>query len=738
MPSLQPLTLLGALSLAGLPVAATASEAPIETPRIVVTADPLGDRTADELATPVTVIEGEELERRRGGTLGETLDGLPGIANSDFGPGVGRPVIRGQQGSRVKVLADGLTVADVSGEGADHAIGLDPAHADQIEILRGPATLIYGSGAVGGVVNVRTRRFAPDFGPSTRLAGALSYGFNGDDRQGRLAVEQPLGTDAVLRAEYAARRTNDFDIKGFQQEDQTAGNEGKLRISDIDSDSGALSAVFRGDWGHFGIGYSRFATDYGIPENFDARPRDLGGQEDHFERVTAESDRFDLRGEFLEPFAGIASARIKMAWTRFEQEEAEFEFERTPEGGELDEVIVEAAFRNDEFEGRLELLHHPIGDWRGVLGLQYGDRDFFADDPRGPELGFYVRPNRTRTLAAFLLEELPTGFGRFEVGARIERERSRAEDFFGYRVAGITQADGSFLPFPETLPARRFSPFSVSGGMVVDIDSDHHFKTSLSRSQRAPSPEQLYAFGRHPAAGTFEVGDPDLRKETYTHLELGFDRHQGPFRYDLNLFVTRVGNYIFLLSEDDGTGAPVAVNDIGNRAGEGAAADCAPDAGGLCRLRNQLVVNTQANAEFYGMEFAAVADLDTGALPLSLRFSGDHVRGKLRGGGNLPRITPTRLGIGLDTGADAWRLSVDYRHVFRQSRVGVAESATDGFDLVSFDFAWTPGWLGDGQIFLKGRNLLNENGRLHQSFFKDEAPIIGRAFITGLRFGFGG
>ncbi|MCH8479293.1 MAG: TonB-dependent receptor, partial [Wenzhouxiangella sp.] len=429
---------------------------------------------------------------------------------------------------------------------------------------------------------------------------------------------------------------------------------------------------------------------------------------------------------------------LKRAWTDFEQEEVEFEFNRTPAGGELDERIVEAEFSNREFDARLELVHEPIANFRGVFGLQFTDREFEADDPRGADRGFYVRPNVTRTLSAFLVEELPTNFGRLEFGGRIERVRSAPDDGFGYRVEGITTADGSFLAFPEVLDAKAFTPFSLSAGALVEVGSDYHLRTSITRSERAPSPEQLFAFGRHAAAGTFEIGDPSLSKEGYTNIELGFDRHAGAFRFDVTAFYIRVNNFIFLASEDDGTGTPVGVNDIGNRAGEGAAANCAPGAGGLCRLRNQLVVNEQANAEFYGIELTSSIALVDGPVPLVLRLSGDHVRGKLRDGGNLPRITPTRAGVGLDTGFGDFDLSIDYQRVFKQTNVAEAESETAGFDLLGFDLFWRPQVLRGAQVYLQGRNLLNEDGRRHQSFFKEDAPIIGRALTTGLRFQLGG
>jgi len=705
--------------------------------RLVVRADPRAERSADEQVTPVTVLADEVLERRRAATLGEVLDGLPGVANSDFGPGVGRPTVRGLQGSRVQVLEDGMGTSDVSREGADHAVAVDTLRAEQIEVFRGPATLLFGSGAAGGVVNVVSRRFSPEVPEQFRGDGRFSYGFNGNDRQGRLGAEMPLSENAVLRADYSLRRSNDFDINGFQQVDQTAGNKNRLRNSSIESETASLTGLFRGDWGHIGLGVSYWETDYGIPENFDARPRDLGGQADEFERIFADYLRFDLRSEFLQPLPGISMARLKMSYTDFEQDEKEFEFERTPAGGELDEVVLEAEFRNREFDTRLEFVHDPIGNWNGVFGLQFTDRDFFAaleDDE-----AFYVRPNVTRTLAAFVLEELPTNFGRLEFGARIDRVRANPDDVFTTDVESITLPDGTIRAFEENLPARTFTPISLSAGALIKLDDDHQARVALTRSQRAPSPEQLFAFGRHGAAGTFEIGDPNLKTETYNNLEVGFDRVSGAFRWEVTAFYNRVNDFTFLASEDDGTGSAVNVNDIGNRPGEGATIGCQPDDGGLCRLRNQLVFNEQVNAEFYGLEFTARSSLATGPIPLDLRLSGDYVHGKRRAGGNLPRMTPMRLGVGIDSsfGSD-WDISIDYQRVFRQSNTAEAESATGGYNLLGFDLFWQPELLASAQLFLQGRNLLNENGRRHQSFFKDEAPIIGRSLTTGLRFQVGG
>lgn len=705
--------LLSALPTSALFAADNASDS-VEIPSLTVTADPLGARSPDELIFPVSVLADEQLDQKRAATLGETLDGLPGVANSDFGPGVGRPVVRGLQGSRVQVLEDGLKTADVSGEGGDHTVAIDPSRADQIEVFRGPATLLYGSGAAGGVINVKSGRFNPEFGDAPRVHGQLGYGYNGDERQGNIGLELPVSDNFVLRTDYGLRRSHDFDIDGFQQRGQSVGDKDTLQNSDTDVDSFSVTGLFKGDWGHAGLGYSRWRTNYGIPEVF------LAEGEEEQERIRADFDRVDFRSEFNNPLPGFRTARLKLSHTNFSQQEVGYAFH----DGELEESEVELEFDNDETDARLELVHNPIGLWQGVVGLQFNDRDFAAvgeghghgghghgGHDHGAE-GFYVRDNDTRSLGLFVLEERLTDFGRLEFAARVDHVRSDPSTLAEERHIDLPSGDE--LHQEADLGDRSFTPFSLSAGSIIDLDDKHHLRLAITRSERAPSAEQLYAFGSHAASGTVEIGDASLDEETYTNLEIGLDRHSGAFRFDATLFYNHVQDFIYLASMDDGTGSPVMI--------EG----------------DTLVFNRQDDARFYGAELTAAWDVIEGQVPLTLRVSGDYVRAKLDDGGNLPRISPARVGFGFDTGYRDFSLSMDYRHVFKQSKTAEFENDTSGFNLVSLDASWQPASLKGGAFYIQGRNLLNEDGRRHQSFLKDEAPIIGRAVIAGVRFDFGG
>lgn len=691
--------------------AADTDEAAVAIPNITVTADPLGNRTADELILPVSVLSGDELNKNRASTLGETLDTIPGVANSDFGPGVGRPVIRGLQGSRVQVLEDGLKTSDISGEGADHPVAIDGGRAEQIEVFRGPATLLYGSGAAGGVINVKTNRFNPEFGENPSVDGELKYGTNGNDRQGRLGLELPVTDQLVLRADYSVRRSHDFDIDGFQESGQRRGDKGTLQNSDSEQDNVALSALYKGDWGYAGVGYSRWKTDFGVPEVF------LGEGEEEQERIRADYDRFDFHSEIYNPLTGFETARLKVSHTAYDQQEVGYAFH----DGQLEKSEVETEFENDETDMRLEMVHQPIGMWQGVIGLQFNDRDFDAageghghghggGDGHGSE-GFYVRPNKTESWGLFVLEERLTDFGRLEFAARVDHVRSKPKMLNEERHIEIVGV-GDFEQ-EGAINDQSFTPFSLSAGTIIDVDDNHHLRFGLTRSERAPSPEQLYAFGEHAAARTVEIGNPDLDTERYTNFEVGFDRHAGEFRYNASVFYNRVNDFIFSNPLEDGNGQAVEL-------------------AGSTVVRYQ-----QDDAEFYGAEVGAVWDIIGGDVPVSLRFSGDHVRGKLQDGGNLPRMSPTRLGFGIDTSYQDWDLSVDYRRVFKQTKTAIAETDTDGYNQLGFDLFWRPDNFAGGEVFIQGRNLLNEDGRRHQSYLKDEAPIIGRTLMTGIRFEFG-
>lgn len=683
---------------------AVLAESQMELGHLVVTSDPFGDRVADDLINSVTVIADEELARRQSNTMGETLDGLPGITNSDFGPGVGRPVVRGLTGSRVQVLNNGLRVVDVAGEGADHNIAIDTANASQIEILRGPATLLYGGNASGGVINVISDHFNPNFNDDINVRGQFGYSGNGNQRLGHLGLSLPLSDNFIIRSDYAGQRSDDFDIDGFQDQDQTTGDKGTLENSGLDINSFSVTGLYSQDWGFAALGYSRWKTSYGLPTVI------AGMGEEEQAHIRADYDRVDFRSEVDDPFAGIHTARFKVAYTEFYQGEVAAEFD----DGVQEEYGVEGEFDKDETEVRIELLHNPIGAWEGVVGLQVTDSDFETSSPNAGGHGgsFYVRDNETRSYGLFVLENRETDFGRVELAARIDHVDSDPATLDEDRDVDFVAPVMGELEQDAKLNDRSFNPFSVSAGAIFDIDDTHHLRVSLSRSERAPSPEQLYSFGEHHASETVEIGDPTLDEETYTNLEIGIDRHHGPFTYNLTAFYNQVDDYIYL--ETLTMGGAEVLSDEGNN----------------------FLTNEQEDARFYGAEFTSAWQISKGKMPFKLRLSADYVRAKLDDGGDLPRISPARAGLGFDTGYGDLAFSMDYQRVFNQSKTADLESSTDGYDLVSFDANWQPASLKGIGVFVKGRNLLDEDGRRHTSFLKENSVIVGRSILAGFNFDF--
>ena len=694
------------------------ADTPVEMGKLIVTSDPFGDRVADDLINSVTVITDEELARRQSMTLGETLDGLPGVNNSDFGPGVGRPVVRGLTGSRVQILNNGLRVVDVAGEGADHNVAINTANASQIEILRGPATLLYGGNASGGVINVISEHFNPSFSDDINVRGQFGYSGNGNQRLGDIGLSLPLSDTFVIRTDYAGQRSDDFDIDGFQGIDQTAGDKGSLENSGIDTNSFSVTGLYSQDWGFAALGYSRWKTSYGLPTVI------TGVGEEEQAHIRADYDRVDFRSEIDDPFAGIHTARFKVAYTEFYQGEVAAEFD----DGVLEESGIEGEFDKEETEVRIELLHNPIGTWEGVIGLQINDTDFQTGAPEEGEEeeeehhdeeeeghghgDFYVRDNEARSFGLFVLENTETSFGHVELAARIDYVDSKPATLDEERdIDFVAPVEGELMQAAK-LSDRSFTPFSVSAGAIVDINDTHHFRVSLSRSERAPSPEQLYSFGEHHASETVEIGDPDLDKEAYTNLEIGLDRHHGDFTYSITAFYNQVSDYIYLETLTNG-GAEV-LSDEGNN----------------------FLTNEQEDAKFYGAEFTSALQISEGNVPFKLRFSADYVRAKLDNGGDLPRISPARVGLGFDTGRGDLAFSMDYQRVFNQSKTAEMESSTDGYNLVSFNANWQPASLKGLGLFVKGRNLLNEDGRRHTSFLKDATTITGRSILAGVNFDF--
>ncbi|WP_203564854.1 TonB-dependent receptor domain-containing protein [Bordetella pseudohinzii] len=651
---------------------AQSSDAPALAP-IAVSADPLG-LDLNSTALPTTILDGQALVERRQGTLGGTLDGLPGVHADTFGGGASRPVIRGQTAPRVSVLSDGSPLMDASAVSPDHATTIEPLLADRIEILRGPATLRHGGGAIGGVVNVLDKRVPTEKPEGGLAAEAELRGATGTKERAGIFGITGGSDDFVVRVEGLKRRSSDYEVPDWPG--------GKLAGSYSESTQGSLGMSWIGPRGYVGVAFTHIESKYGLPGHNheyeschphgdhlhcgghgpgDAHDHDHGA-EGGIPYVRLRSDRVDLRAEYLDPLPGFAKLRLRSGYTHYRHDEIE--------GGQ-----VGTRFKNEGFDARLELEHKPWMGLRGVMGLQTALSDFRADG----EEAFLPR-SKTRANGIFLLEEYRLADWRFEAGARPGWQR----------VSPVGGQEKSSL-----------SGTSLSAAAIWDFAPRYSLALSVSRSQRLPSAQELYADGVHLATNTYEIGNPRLGRETSRNIDLTLRKHEGDTTFSLSAFHNRVKNYIY--------------------------------ANTLDRFEDfRLIEYTQQDAEFTGVE----GEIKHQFTPIfSAGVFGDYVRGKLTGGqGDLPRIPAARLGARANFKWQQWSGGVEYAYVFRQKDIASYESETPGYSMVNAVVSYRFKAAGaQYDIYLRGNNLLDKLAYNHASFLAASAPLPGRSVLLGVR-----
>lgn len=709
-----------------LPAHTQQAEDDTAVPTIVVEASPF-KRSSEELVQPVDVLSGEALERRRNGTIGDVLADRPGVSNASFGPGVGRPVIRGQGGPRVQILDNGIGTMDASSISADHAVSVDPQNAEQIEIIKGPATLIYGGGASAGLVNVVDDRLPDAVTPGLRVGGNFSYGSNADEKTRSAKLRYGVGP-WQFGTQYSLRSAGDFSVPGFatRQHEESEHDHGDdehdhgheeadsfniLDNSSLRTESYGASTAFVGSRGMLGAAVTRFETNYGVPghahahehEHEEGEQEEEAGHSHEGVRIDLEQTRVDLRGKLYAPMRGFEALEARIGVNDYRHKEIE-------QSG-----AIGTQFDVTEVEARVQLSHEPIAAWKGVTGLQLSDRDFEAV---GAEA--FVPPTKTRGVGLFVVEQRPFGTGhQLELGGRVDR--------LEHEIDGVSNA-----PFAQR--DQGFTTYSLSAGSAFALGEHLHLRLNAQRAQRAPSTEELYAYGPHLATSSFERGDQSLDPETANNIEITLGRDSGRFTWEGSVYYNRINDYVYLQEIDSGLDA-----DGSGTASSDGVADRVDESGQFDAEGELLLVDhRQRNAEFYGAEIqAGYKLLASGPIRLNLRTFGDVVRGEFARGGDLPRITPARAGIGADARIGALTGDISYQRTVRQERTAALETDTPGYDLLSADLGYVLK-LGGAQatFYVRGRNLLDEKIRLSTSFLKDVAPLPGRSIFTGLRIDF--
>ena len=639
-----------------------------ELEEVVVTAQEANDSNS---VVPVTVLSDEDLRLKVGHSIGETLKNELGITSQSFGPGVGTPVIRGQSGARVRVLSNGIGSNDVSAISPDHATSTEPLLAERIEVLRGPGTLLYGSGMIGGVVNVIDNRI-PGKLPDRLLGGALEQRFDSvsDETSTVLKIEGGK-SNLAYHLDGFFRDRNDLDIGG-QAIDVTAAQatdstlnvshntKGFINNTSAHAISGSAGVSLVGDPGFAGISINRLENNYGIAPD---------GSGTEITRIDLKQSKYDFKSELNKPFGFAESLRMKLGYTDYQHTE-------------IADGEPGAFFTNKSYESRLELTHTPIGIFRGVLGFQALASDFAALDKSTN--GVIVPRTQTHSYGVFALES-------FDIGAFTTQLGIRVED---------TTLD------PEGHTNLNYTPVSASASSLWKINDNNSLNLAVTRSQRAPQVQELLVNGFHDATRSFERGNLNLREETSYNLDLGYKFNSSWVRAQIDLFHNWANNYIYQQRNGEFImGAPVL---------ETRQADAS-----FMGYESKLVFPLVAN--------------DLGFVDLTL-FS-DYTRGQFDNGADVPRLPPLRFGFQLDYTKGNWSSNLRLTRGEAQNHPGNNDTATAGYVLLNLGAEYQVLDLkgADVMVFAKANNLLNENIRNSTSYLRNFAPEPGRGVELGFR-----
>ncbi|ROQ22431.1 TonB-dependent receptor [Gallaecimonas pentaromativorans] len=662
--------------------------APVNVENIVVTGSPLG-RTALESTTPVSVLSDDALRKATAPSLGDTLENQPGVQASHFGPAASRPIIRGMDGPRVQVLENGLGVGDASTVSADHAVTTEASTARQIEILRGPATLLYGNGAIGGVVNVVDYRYSDQ--PIDGMTGSVGARYSTVD-DGKTAVAN-LNTGNgkyYWHVDGTHRRASDEDIPG-QAIEGVDNPSGKLANSQLSLDDFGFGTGYTGDDGYIGVSGSRTENKYGIP------PSEAGSDEPTVS-IDMRKTAWQLHSGLNDPFKGFKSLKFDGGYTHYTHAELE--------NGDPDTV-----FTNKYSEGRVTLANDPWGEWQGVVGLHATHRDYRIDGEES------LTPNtKTDSVAAFIVQERKVGDFRYQLGGRLENYHLKSGSMDLESLAGDQQYSPSDI---------KDNDLSLSAGTVWDFTPGYNLSVSLSRAERSATAEELYSYGPHDATRTFEVGSlydinggnvipvgSDPKQETANNLDLTLRKFDGAWSGTLSVFYNKVDNYFY----EHNTG--LVASDLGD-----------VEDGDL-----PVYQFSQADATLYGFE--AQVNVPIGDY-WSIDAMSDYTRGKLKDGGNLPRISPLRVGSTLNFDYQDWHADVGATAYSKQDKTAENETDTAGYTLVNASVGYhVYQSSGDLFVFLQGNNLTDKEARPATSFLKDTVPLPGRNLTLGVRYSF--
>lgn len=644
-------------------------------------------RNREDILSGTVAISGAELTRDLRPTIGETLSHQAGVSATSFGPNASRPVLRGFQGDRVKVLTDGIGSLDASSTSVDHAVAINPLTADRIEVLRGPEALLFGPEAIGGVVNVidaRIPRRIPN--EAVHFDGIATYGSAANERSANASADIPVGGGFVLHFDGNVSKTSNLEIGGYAlspalRAEAAASTDPEIRAlgelkntlpnSAARTTDVAAGAAYIGDNLNIGFSVNRYDSLYGIPVRYSLEP----GVVAEAPRIDINQTRGDFRAEIDTNGDFIKSVRLRGGYSDYRHDELE------------EDGAIGTTFLTKGFESRLEFVQARRGIWGGGFGAQYFQRNL---NVIGDEK--FLPKNTTEQSSLFALQSFDFGKFKAEASTRFEHQTVTAE------------ADAD-LGNPRL--KRSFDATSGAVGISYGLGKEVRIGINLSHSQRAPSAEELFANGPHAGTQAFEIGDPDLAIEKSWGLEGTIKGDGDGYSFGLSLYHSWFSDYIY-------------------EALTGAMQDDLP-----------VFQIMQGNARYWGLELEGSLRLaEVGDYAINLDGVADYVHAGIDNAGPAPRIPPLRLLGGIEAQSDRLQGRIEVEWTDNQPRLAAFETPTSAFTLVNASVSWKP-FAGNKNtsITLSMNNIFDIEARRHASVLKDFAPLAGRDIRLTARIG---
>ncbi|MDB9977807.1 TonB-dependent receptor [Porticoccaceae bacterium] len=698
-----------------------------EIEEVIVTSS-LIDQTLSDIENPLHVVSGEDLSTNASQSLGESLDGLLGVSSSDYGSGVGQPIIRGMSGNRVKILNNGMVVRDVGGIGADHVNDVDLNNIQQIEIVRGPSSLLYANGTIGGIINIVDSTIArEDFTESELKLGLEAQSVNDGDSH-NLSYQNNLGGLNFSLA-YKDSQFDNFDVPtgailhgedhDDEHEDEHEEEVGFLSNSDFENNALRLGVSKAGDWGYFGVSVNSVESIYGIPFHGDEDEDEHEGEEhedehegeDHEdehgdehegERIfsTTDSEVVNVEGAYIVSNSWLKKVNYFIRDTDYSLTEQHAEEEHEgEEHGDEDHAEGSTMFSNESREyGAIFDLSND--DLLQKISLNFVDEDMSI---LGEEAFMNPTASEEMTLGYYLSKQVDS----FHLDLGIRHDRTRRKGSISHEEEHDEHEEEHHDEEMDYF-SKDYNATSFAMSLSKDLNENFDLNVSAGMVERTPSAMELFMNGAHLATGRLEIGNTDLESERSTNFDATLSyEHEGIFG-TVTLFKNDVANYIYLQDET----AEVHEEH-----------DDEDDHGGLIKA-NYL----QQNAQFVGYELEMGTVFELGDGDLTLSFGRDSVAGEFRDDSNIPRMTPDRNIYGISYAQNGLELKLDLKDVGSQRDLGTNETVTSGFSMLNFNAVktFTFGKKQTATVSFFAKNLLDEVARNHSSFVKDEVPLPGR------------